>query len=285
MTGIRRTAWSVAAMVAAMTVCPLHAAIVTLQDRNAEAAFDLSSSAGMTTWKVDGTDYLSRQWFWYRVGSSGGEQSVDTINPAPLYALTNTNTDPGKDTLLVRYDNSDLRMDLRFQLSGASAGSGRANLVALVEITNRGTQTKNLDFFQYVDADLQNGTKLGLDAAEIFGGNRAVQNGTFGPTSSLAVSATGTPSHWQVSPGLALLNSLQDGLPTTLNDIAGPLPAGDMTWGLQWSFSLAPGKSQQISIVESITPFTAPVPEPATAVLLAMGALALAARRPRRRRD
>ncbi len=52
------------------TVSISHADIV-LTDDNSTAVFDLNSSDGMKDWTVDGVDHMQRQWFWYRVGSSG----------------------------------------------------------------------------------------------------------------------------------------------------------------------------------------------------------------------
>jgi hypothetical protein len=81
-------------------------------------------------------------------------------------------------------------------------------------------------------------------------------------------------SHHEVAYYDTTLYALNDGLPTTLSDLDGPLTDGDLTWAFQWDFSLAPGKTFLISKDKLITP------EPATlGVLIAVGGVLLRRRR------
>jgi hypothetical protein len=77
------------------------------------------------------------------------------------------------------------------------------------------------------------------------------------------------------------INSLNDLLPTTLNDVATAGP-GDATWALQWDFNLAAvgiGSSVQISKDKRLE--LQVIPEPSVLGLLSLG-LAAAAFRHRR---
>ena len=51
-------------------------AATTLTDDNSTALIDLSSSAGLSSWKIDGKEHLNQQWFWYRVGPGAGEEQT-----------------------------------------------------------------------------------------------------------------------------------------------------------------------------------------------------------------
>ena len=63
---------------------------VTLTDGNSVALLDPTSQAGMYYWAVQNTpntyqNQLNQQWFWYRVGTSDPERSINTISaPAPV---------------------------------------------------------------------------------------------------------------------------------------------------------------------------------------------------------
>jgi hypothetical protein len=78
-----------------------QATLVTLSDLNSTVNIDTGSQAGVYNWTVDGTDHLFQQWFWYRIGSTGPESSIDT--------LTQTAITPGTNTLSVTYAGSGLK--------------------------------------------------------------------------------------------------------------------------------------------------------------------------------
>ena len=66
----------VCALLALAVVQQSQAQIVNLTDQNSLAQIDVSTQAGMFRWSVDGTNQLSQQWFWYRVGNAGPEADI-----------------------------------------------------------------------------------------------------------------------------------------------------------------------------------------------------------------
>ena len=55
------------------------ATIFTLKDKNSTVKVNTQNVDGMFSWEVDGTERLAHQWFWYRVGTGTGEDSIDTL--------------------------------------------------------------------------------------------------------------------------------------------------------------------------------------------------------------
>ena len=263
---------AVVAVVVGMSTVGL--ADVTLTDGNATAVFDLDSSAGLKDWTVDGVDHIARQWFWYRIGSAGGESSIDAIC-TPTYITSNTNFDPDDDTLTVQYldTSGNFRIELKFSLTGGTPGSGTSDLGESISIVNTSaTETLEFHFFQYCNFDL-GGTATDA-SVEITGGNTALQK-DLGCYISESVE-TPKASHFEAAYYSSIVDSLNDGLPTTLNDIAGPVTNGDLTWAFQWDFPLAPGDTFIISKDKLI------VPEPAMMSLLVLGGIGVLLRRRRK---
>jgi hypothetical protein len=245
---------------------------VTIYDHNSTASFDPTSDAGLYEWLVDGTSHMYQQWFWYRVGATGGESPISDL--ALLNSLTtDTNGDGDHDTLFLSYGGQGFRIDIAFMLMGGSTGSGTADLAETIRIVNTSkTQSLDMHFFQYVDFDI-NGLP-DSDTVQITGGNTARQ--TKGYTFVAETVVTPVPSHYSVAEFDRIYAALTDDDPTTLDDNGGPI-TGDATWAFQWDATIGPGRTLLISKDKNI------VPEPATLALLG-GGLALAAVTRRRSR-
>lgn len=232
--------------------------------QNATASVDPLSSSGMDSWTVDGTDHLHQQWFWYRVGDSGPEQSIDTLG---LLGTNLVNNGLTAATLELLYGNNDLTIGVTYSLIGGADGSGTADLGEQITINNLGSSPLDLRFFQYVDFDLCGASG---DTATITGGNTAGQNSGPGCIVSETV-VTPPPSHFETGQFNNTLTSLEDGNPTTLNGNASFGP-GDATWAFQWNRTIAAGGTFIISKDKHLE-----TPEPGLPLLLGVGLAAAAA--------
>lgn len=245
------------------------ASVITISSNNSTAKFETASGqtnpVGQFSWTIDGYDVLARQWFWYRIGSTGPEQSIDALDASPDIAQ------PDAGSLVLDYAGSLLRTQVVYQLTGGQTDSAQSVLNETIVLTNTGSTTMHLHFFQYVDINLFD-PSAGPDTLIIANGNTAVQSN---PTSSVSETVT-TPSPTYYMAGLtpAVLNLLTDGAPTTLGIVPGPV-VGDVSWAFQWDLTLAPNHLAIISKVKSVD-LRSPsgnVPEPATIALLAAGAM------------
>ena len=250
------------------------AAVITLEDKNSITKFDPASSDGMYSWTIDGVEHLYQQWFWYRIGDTGGEQPLNSlllnaVNPV------DTNGDGDYDFMTLQYKGQGLQVDLKFTLTGGDLGTHTADMAETITIKNTSAASISLHFFQYCDMDI-NGTSDN-DTVEIRDGIRAYQSDPEGGWASetVSISIIGAPSHYEAGLLADILGKLEDTSPTDLSDEAGPY-YGDAAWSFQWDFVLAPGKSVIISKDKLI------VPEPATLGLLALGGLAMVVRKRRK---
>ena len=252
------------------------AASYTLTDGNSSADFDTATQMNQSNWIVDGVNQVFQQAFWYRVGDVA-EQSLHTLSIVGQVA-SNTNLDPGLDTLFVRYEGDGFEVDVSYSLTGGTADSGASDMAEQISIRSTSASTLDFHFFQYTDFDLA-GTEA--DDSGVFTNANSVQQFEAGWEFTETV-ITPVPNHRNISPFANTLNSLNDGGPTTLSDtpldgaVLGP---ADLTWAYQWDFTLQPegqlGGSFQISKDKNLQA----VPEPSSTALLGLAGLALILRR------
>lgn len=248
---------------------------VVLSDRNSDALFN-PTAGNQIGWSVDGVNQLFNQRFFYRSAGFNDEVPVDSLPIAGAFASdSNPFGDPRPDTLATQYnDAGGLQFDITYQLRGGAAGSGASDLGESIAITNNGNAAQSVSFFQYVDFDL--GGTPGGDIGSITAGRVAHQADTFGGFNVTETVVTPAPSHFQMDVFPNLVNQFFDGVPTTLNDFAGPL-FGDITWGFQWDFTLAPGQTFIISKDKRLEQ----VPAPAGVALVGLTGLVAMGRRRR----
>ena len=274
-------------------VSGVSAMSVTLNDGNSAANIDLDNPAGQFGWTVDGVTQLFQQWFWYRVGDTGPESTIDTLG-LDIHKLIDHGA-PGDEKVIARYgfgnSGTDLAIELTFTLTGGTAGSGASDILETIEVFKQNDSASlPVDFFEYVDLDL-GGTPIDL-SVQISGGNTAVQTDF-----NLLVSETSDvplPDRWEVGVYPDTVTKLNDGDADDLNNVAGPLVAANLTWAFQWELDIpAAGNSADPNTWNSIivskdkvinidtTPGGDPIPVPA-AGFAGMALLALTAARRRK---
>ena len=260
-------------MVVAIGVGIVDAApTATLVDEDSVASFDLGDDIGMFTWTIGDVEHIARQWFWYRVGSTGPESPIHTLGGL-FYGTTDTNFNGDDETLYVRYEDNRLRTEITFVLNGAEAGNPTADIGESIQITNLTAAPLDVHFFQLCDFDL--GGTVDDESVRIVGGSTAQQTDLSYYTSETVL--TPSASHWQVDFVPTILSSLNDATPTVLNDFGGPLGPGNLSWAFQWDVVLGPSGSPSSTLL--ISKDKQIVPEPATMGLLGLGGLALLRRR------
>lgn len=263
---------------------PPPSAFFQLSDRNAAAGIDLSLGAGsgMTSWVVDDVNRLNLQGFWYRTPGMESESNIANLfRVGAFLSDTNPFVDDNFDTLAVRYEGPQRSyfIDTTWTLRGGAFGSSVSSIAETIRITNNNLQAPlTISFFQYSDFDLSGGVRgqpFPDQSVVIANGDLHNQANQFGSDIYASETiVTPGPTHYEVGFAGPLLASLNDGLVTTLADIAGPIGPGNLAWAFQWDFIIAPGQSVLISKNKSF------VPAPGATALLGLGGL-LAARRRR----
>lgn len=156
----------------------------------------------------------------------------------------------------------DIVLDYAFALSEATR-----SLVWDVEVTSASASTLDLVFYAYVDLDLEE--SFGNDLATGGPGGFQVIDGDTGFT--LMVGSMVAADHFEIAPFPVLqttLDAMQGAGAADLADAGGPFGPADFTGALQFDFSLAPGGSQGFGMML--------IPEPSSAIQLALGLLGLA---------
>jgi len=253
--------WFVLVAVLAAFALPAQATLYTLTNGNSEAVIDPTSQAGMFDWTVEGIPQLFQQWFWYRIGNTGGQNSIDTLS-AP--AVTQVDA----STLTISYSGlNGLGVAITYLLRGGTPNSGGSDIGESITLVNNNSTSMALHFFQYSDFDLD-GT-AGNQVVNVLNRNTVDQTDlAHGVTLSETVATPGV-SFYEANFYANTLNHLNSGSPYTLNNQASAGP-GDVTWAFQWDFNIAAHGSKLISKDKNLQVF---VPEPAS--ILGFGAVLL----------
>lgn len=249
---------------------PAHATLVTLTHLNSTVDIDTGSQQGVYNWTVDGTDHLFQQWFWYRIGSTGPESSIDTLTQTAIASLPRI--------LDVTYAGSGLEINVLYSLTGGTAGSGTSDLAETISIINTTNESITLSFFQYSDFDIggdpgndyvwYNTSNLIVDQADP---NATLSETVHTPAADRGELAFFSTTRDNLNDGdaddLAAgdLDGFSHGVLQTTGDFVGP---GDVTWAYQWNVTIGAGGTFIISKDKNIAggpPERGPfVPEPAS---------------------
>jgi len=240
---------------------------VTLADQNTTIHITTNSSAGMDSWVTDGQSILNQQWFWYRVGPSGGQSSLDT--------LPSTYTQIDAADIKATFTGADFIVTAKLGLSGSAPGNGTADLSLQFTVQNTSGSTLNFHFFEY-----SNFTLGGQNIATFVDSNDVFQSGSLGSITEDAAATGGSgfaaPMHYEANVFNSTLTSLTSGSPYVLDQASSS--TGNVTWAFEWDLPIAVGKSSQFS-----KNIVVDVPEPATVGLVAAGLAGLYLVRRRRK--
>jgi hypothetical protein len=227
---------------------------------------------GLHNWAVDGKYHLYQQSFWYRVGSTGGESSIDNLN---LVSSTPT----GTNILDLEYSGPNFAINVSYTLTGGPADSNYSNLDETITITNTnqpGSDPLDFHFFEYSDFDVND--SYDLDNAQYLGPGSIRQWESF--FQAIETVQGPSPDHWAIDEHPYIILSLEEvdedwnpvtPVPTTLADGVSPFYDSDLTFAFQWDFEICPGESIEIVKTKEISA----VPIPGAIWLLSSGLIGL----------
>jgi len=263
---------------------PAVRAQVTLHDNNSDATVNLGNSGtlGMNSWNINGIPQLSQQWFWYRVGSSGGQNPINTLSSA---TINNQNA----NSVSVTYAGSQFSVNVSYLLQGGSPSSYQADIFESISINNTSGGPLSLHFFQYSDFDLAgspNGDQVTISQDTTVpppNYYRAYQTKVAAATQLAETVDSVYANHAEAAivGANGTLAHLNSGSPYTLNDVtaAGQPNGTDVTWAFEWDVLLdASGANSSIDILKDKRLDVAPVPEPGSLALLSLGMAVFALR-------
>jgi hypothetical protein len=253
------------------------AGTITLMDGNSSVTLDPSSSAGVTSWSVDGINQLYQQWFWYRIGSSSPQYSIDTLGSASIVQSSSA------EATISFSGTNGLSISVTYLLTGGAPGSGDADMGESINITNTSGTAQNVSFFQYSNFTLDN--VAGGDSVQFQNSNAVSQwNGqetlaetviTPRPNFREAAVVPDTLNELNTIPGYILgqAQGFPSGEPNS--NTQSSVVTGDVSWAYEWDRTIDPGSSFLISKDKDLQGVVAPVPEPSTMLLAVAGLLTL----------
>jgi hypothetical protein len=257
------------------------AGTLNLADQNSTASITPSSSAGLTSWTVNGLNVAAKQWFYYAIGSTA-PSSLDTLG------LTSSGTfvfgSGTRGGFAIYTGSNGLSAEVDYILTGGGTNATQSDLSETIRLTNTGTADKSVHFYQYSNFNLSQGTS---DMEQFTNANTVTQQ--FGNTLQMQTVTTPAANEWEGSLTTSSTNTLgklTGGSPVTLSNtppLGGIVGPGNVTWAYQWDPTIKAGSTYIISNDQQITPPNVTIPEPATPVLLAAAGLALMGVRLRRR--
>ena len=235
------------------------ASTLTLEDGgNSIVTINPDSQAGVNSWLVNDVNQLAQQWFWYRIGETGGQYSIDTISAPSVQQFDPT-------TATITYSNSAVKVGITYTLTGDSFGYGDSDLSESIKVTNVSGGTLDLHFYEYSNFTLNDG--VGGDTVSFPNPQTVDQWNTNSSTLSETVH---TPPAYASEANYYpnTLNSLNSGVPYDLNPADVSAGPGDVTWAYEWVDNLRNNQSLLVSKDKQLSVVAGSVPEPTSLALL-----------------
>ena len=228
------------------------------------------SMLGLSSWTVDGTNYLYAQNWWFNASSSVG--STPFNYELADYDATPTETAGGPNNLLQQFHVLGFDVDINYTVAGGVAGSGSSGLTENVTITNTTGGAGSFTLFQYTDFDLGGSPPYDSLANDVGNGTDSLnygQNDTISQiTGNYVVQTNGAmtaseesvtvpfPSLTSIGQAVGLEDDLFDG--TVTGTSSGDTFTGDAAWIWAYTFNIDAGDS--VSISKALVLETVPVP-------------------------
>lgn len=252
------------------------AALLKIGDVGLNSTLTYNTSTGLyTNWSVDGRQVLGfLRGFAWRVGNTDEVTVGDRFLTPGTQGTLDINFDPGDDTLRSIWTDHQqrFRISLITTLTAGLLGSNQATFTESIRIDNLSGAPLAFSLLLVADYNLN---KFGIDDSVVFSNPRSVTQ-TWGRVVQ-ETSVTISPDYYQAAT-LAEANAIiNDGVPTTFSNNSSSFDA-NLTYGFQWNFNIATGRSVTLGTTNSVT-----VPEASSLALasLAVGGVVLWARRRR----
>ncbi|MEX5727419.1 hypothetical protein Ga0609869_000772 [Rhodovulum iodosum] len=258
--------------VAAISAGAAQATVWTIEDFNSTVRYDdtyTGEPSGVFDWIVNGIDVMYEENFWIRVGDTGPEEALTSLELVGIQVSdTNAFVDDRPDVLSARYAKAGLfTADVRYSLQG-SPGGCCSDLAEQLTISNTSERTLRLSVFEYTDFDIGD---IIDDVAYLEDEDTFVQLGNGFRTEVI----TGpNPDAWEIDYYSNIRDMLTDGDADNLSNTTSPLGSGDLTWAAQWDFVVPEGGSVTISKDKLVI---STIPVPASFGLLAAAVLGFGA--------
>ena len=251
---------AIALMVLAAVAPLANGEIIALENGNSSSIVETDTSMGLWSWMVDDVEHVSQYWTWYSLG--------DAVR-LPVDTLTQGAVIHGDDWVQATYTYDDLfSVTMKFQFAGGAAASGQASFTHQIAVSNLNHTPLALSFFQFADFDVDE--EWDANTQWVDGGS--LHQG--GSISEAVLSSTLAPNSYTIGEPLALMDVIDYSTQASLDNLAGPA-VGDVAGLLQWDILLGMHGTKQWTLTGQLHQ----VPEPATAALLALGAVGVLRRR------
>jgi hypothetical protein len=209
-------------------------------------------------------DQAFQEWWWYRAnGVNAREFALSTQAAVPVVS--------GNHMTLSYREAEGFTSRLEYTINNIN---GIARVTGTNFITNEGNTALDLDFFNYIDYDMN--ASAGGDQAVVLTGNPALRMSITDPAGVISAEYRALDADaYQVGAFSGVRTLLTDADVDNLNNTGSPFGPGDFTAALQWHFTLNPGEQIALQTTRTLNP----VPEPASMAALGLGVAALLRRR------